>query len=93
MSTISSAASHQANVTGGSLSTLARALNSWWRAYINWRENTASINELRSMSDYEIKDIGLTRYDIARVAMGEGVIDRAFGRFYSNAPCVESTLP
>ena len=42
---------------------LARALN----AVLNAGRRRAVINELSSLSDRELADIGLTRYDISRV--------------------------
>ena len=40
------------------------ALKHWWAAYIAWRIEWTAIDELRSMSDLELKDIGLSRSEI-----------------------------
>ncbi len=47
--------------TPGALATLKR----WWTAYMIRRMEAAAIESLRSMSDRELKDIGLTRAGIA----------------------------
>ena len=39
-------------------------LKRWWSAYMIRRMETAAIDRLRSMSDRELKDIGLTRASI-----------------------------
>jgi uncharacterized protein YjiS (DUF1127 family) len=39
-------------------------LKRWWSAYMIRRMETAAIERLRSMSDRELKDIGLTRAGI-----------------------------
>jgi uncharacterized protein YjiS (DUF1127 family) len=71
MSTISTAATHQGTITSGTIATVVRVLKTTWMACIDWRENIASIAELRAMSDCELKDIGLLRSDIGRRAAEE----------------------
>jgi uncharacterized protein YjiS (DUF1127 family) len=39
-------------------------LKRWWSAYLMWRMETVAIERLRSMSDRDLKDIGLTRASI-----------------------------
>jgi uncharacterized protein YjiS (DUF1127 family) len=39
-------------------------LKRWWSAYMIRRMETAAIDRLRSMSDRDLKDIGLTRAGI-----------------------------
>jgi uncharacterized protein YjiS (DUF1127 family) len=39
-------------------------LKHWWMAYLTGRIEQTAIARLRSMSDYELKDIGLTRSQI-----------------------------
>ena len=51
-------------------------------AYITWRITRAAIAQLCSMSDRELKDIGLTRCDITCAVRGEAARDRAFSRYY-----------
>src|SRR5262249_53577271 len=40
------------------------ALKRWWEAYVAWRTEQAVIARLRSMSDAQLKDIGLARGQI-----------------------------
>jgi len=51
---------------------LIAALGWLWAAYLNWRIEQQTIAHLRSMSDVQLKDIGLVRSQIefsARVGM------------------------
>jgi uncharacterized protein YjiS (DUF1127 family) len=52
---------------------LAANLKRWWAAYITWRRQQAAIDQLRSMSDDHLKDLGITRTDIVPVVKGEAV--------------------
>jgi uncharacterized protein YjiS (DUF1127 family) len=61
---------------GGLLATLQR----WWVAYINWRLEQAAIARLCSMSDRELRDIGVTRCEIPNAVMVRAEFDRAFRR-------------
>lgn len=44
---------------------------SWFRRYMNylstWREHRKVIKQLNAMSDKELSDIGINRYDIDRL--------------------------
>jgi len=83
MSTILSAPVAAQGIAGQSLAGgLAATLQRWWLAYITWRIERAAIAQLWSMSDRELKDIGLTRSDLPRVVRGEATRDRAFSRHY-----------
>ena len=64
------------------ISGLPAVAKRWWVAYITWRIKRAAIAQLCSMSDRELKDIGLTRSDITRAVRGEEARDRAFSRYY-----------
>ena len=44
----------------------------WWVAYITRRIEHEAMTELWSMSDLELKDIGLTRGEIMGAVKGEG---------------------
>jgi uncharacterized protein YjiS (DUF1127 family) len=57
---------------------LVAALKRWWVAYITWRIEQAAIAQLWSMSDRELKDIGLTRSEITSNVRIDAVRDRAF---------------
>ncbi len=83
MSTISStpAAARSIPPSAG-VGRLRVTLTRWWAAYINWRNERAAVAELSSMSDLELKDIGLTRGDIARAVRGEVERGHLFSRFY-----------
>jgi uncharacterized protein YjiS (DUF1127 family) len=69
MSTNSRMATHRGSADG-----ILRALTSTLKrsciAYITWRMENIAIAQLRTMSDRELEDIGLTRSDIARTVMG-----------------------
>jgi uncharacterized protein YjiS (DUF1127 family) len=41
-----------------------------WVAYMAWRVERMAIDQLRAMSDRQLKDIGLTRSEIAAAARG-----------------------
>jgi pimeloyl-ACP methyl ester carboxylesterase/uncharacterized protein YjiS (DUF1127 family) len=71
MSTISPAATRQGSITSGTISTLVRVLKTSWTAFIDWRNNFTALAELGTMSDYELKDIGLLRSDIRRSTVVE----------------------
>ncbi len=43
---------------------LAAALKRWWAAYISWLLERVAINQLSSLSDRQLKDIGLDRSEI-----------------------------
>jgi uncharacterized protein YjiS (DUF1127 family) len=65
MSTSSSAPAAAQGTTGHSWTGgLAAALKRWWMAFITWRLEQAAINQLRSLSDRQLKDIGLDRSEI-----------------------------
>jgi len=61
---------------------LVAALQCWFVAYLTWRKEREAIVQLSSMSDRELKDIGLSRSEIAGAADGEGVRDCAISRYY-----------
>jgi hypothetical protein len=49
---------------------------------MNSRLEPAANIALNAMSDRELKDIGLTRSEIARAVRGEATHDSAFGRYW-----------
>jgi uncharacterized protein YjiS (DUF1127 family) len=70
MSSISnSAVPHQAPV-GHSLRAAGKTARSWWVAYTNWRLEQFAIKRLRSLSDRELKDIGIPRAAIEALVRG-----------------------
>jgi uncharacterized protein YjiS (DUF1127 family) len=46
-------------------------LGKWWVSYITWRVQRLAIRQLASMSDRELRDIGIARSEIA-VAVTHG---------------------
>ena len=65
MSASSSAPAAAQGTTGHSWTgRLAAALKRWWIAFITWRLERAAINQLSSLSDRQLKDIGLDRSEI-----------------------------
>ena len=58
---------------GGLLSAAKRG----WVAYVNWRIERAAMDQLWSMSDRELKDIGLIRSEIAGAAKVERIAGRS----------------
>jgi len=53
------------NLHGGNFfQRLGRALRNCWLAYLDWRLQLLALKQLRSMSDRELKDMGLTRSQI-----------------------------
>ena len=74
MSTMSSATVRCQNLSGAAL-VAAAALKHWWSAYINWRLQRAAVAHLCSLSDRQLKDIGLTRSQI-RSAVSHGLAGR-----------------
>jgi uncharacterized protein YjiS (DUF1127 family) len=70
MSTISNApAAVQGPAGHPRASGLVATVKRWWVAYFTWRIK-AAIAQLCSMSDLELKDMGLTRSDITRAVRG-----------------------
>jgi uncharacterized protein YjiS (DUF1127 family) len=63
MSTISSI-SAQSETDGGLAQLLLRTAKRWWLAYVAWRVEQLTIARLRSMSDRQLKDIGVARFEI-----------------------------
>ena len=70
MSTMSNAIRHSDPLVGTVSRKAAAALRRWWVAYVKWRLNQLAIRQLNSMSDRQLKDMGLSR----------GQIDFAVGR-------------
>jgi uncharacterized protein YjiS (DUF1127 family) len=87
MSTISSAPAAARGTAGHSASQpwssgLSATLKRWWAAYTTRRAEQAAMTLLGSMSDRELKDMGLTRCDITGAVRGGLGRDRGFSRYY-----------
>jgi len=82
MSTMSNSMAPRAEFSAGAFfrgagSTVKR----WWAAYINWRLEQMAINRLRSMSDRELKDIGVYRASIDFAVRGRSERHAVLNRF------------
>jgi uncharacterized protein YjiS (DUF1127 family) len=64
MSMISSAADPYSCTAGVDRGALAAAVKRLCAAFVNWRVERMAIAALRSMSDRELRDIGLTRSEL-----------------------------
>jgi uncharacterized protein YjiS (DUF1127 family) len=64
MSTISNAIQGRRSSANDTFAGIGGSLRRWWTAYMHWRIEQASAARLFSMSDRELKDIGLTRSSI-----------------------------
>jgi uncharacterized protein YjiS (DUF1127 family) len=99
MRTISSAPAALQGITGQSWPRwLVATLKRWWVAYMTWRIEQAAIAQLWSMSNRQLKDIGLTCSEITGAVRGEPARYRAFGRYYcvalrGNAPGWMKLIP
>jgi uncharacterized protein YjiS (DUF1127 family) len=51
-------------------------LQRWWATYTAWRTERRAIAELLSMSDRDLRDIGINRCEILRAARGDTARDR-----------------
>ena len=54
----------------------------WWESYVRRRKERAVASQLCSMSDRELKDIGLTRSQIMGAVTGEVACNRTFRLYY-----------
>src|SRR5262245_4597848 len=75
VSTISNTSAPREAVAGGLLAMAAPAVRRWWHAYIAWRVQGAVIAHLKSMSDRDLKDIGLSRSQIDASVRGRIDLD------------------
>ncbi|MGA7454582.1 MAG: DUF1127 domain-containing protein [Rhodoplanes sp.] len=74
-------------ITGHSWSTwLSTTLKRWWAAYMTWRIEQAAIAQLWSMSDRQLKDIGLVRSEITGAVRGEPARYRALSPSIRTSP-------
>ena len=55
---------------------IGRKIQGWWNDYLSWRIEQAAIARLSSLSDYELKDLGLTRSEISSGVKGRVVQKR-----------------
>ncbi|MGB8529169.1 MAG: DUF1127 domain-containing protein [Rhodoplanes sp.] len=82
MRTISAGPAALQGITGQSWSTrLGITLKRWWAPYMTWRIEQAAIAQLWSMSDRQLKDIGIARSEITGAVRGEPARYRAFSPY------------
>lgn len=85
MNTMSSAPTAPQEMAGQSwvkdlVKDLGTTLNHWCVAYLTWRIERAAITQLGSMSDRQLRDIGISRSEIVSAVKGEVDRVRAFSR-------------
>jgi uncharacterized protein YjiS (DUF1127 family) len=61
---------------------LVAHLRRWLTAYKTWKIEQAAIARLRSMNDRELKDIGITRTDIAGAVRRNAPRYGGYSRYY-----------
>jgi uncharacterized protein YjiS (DUF1127 family) len=66
-SILSASALLQGRVAQSVARSVLRTLKHGWAAYMGWRNERRAITELLSMSDRDLKDIGINRCEILRV--------------------------
>jgi uncharacterized protein YjiS (DUF1127 family) len=76
MSTISSASTAPQEMAAPSwardlIKDLGATLNRWCVAYLTWRVERAAMTQLWSMSDRQLRDIGISRSEIMSAVKGE----------------------
>ena len=88
MSTISSKAARHSKAAYGPLAMARAAVKRWWDAFIAWRVQEAAIAQLTSMSDRDLKDIGLPRSQIEAAVRGncQRRSDREPARHWNREP-------
>jgi uncharacterized protein YjiS (DUF1127 family) len=82
MSTISNATARQSSAGSNIFGMLAAAPKRLLTALVTWRAQQAALAHLKSMSDRELKDIGLSRSQIECAVMGERARARVFSSHY-----------
>jgi uncharacterized protein YjiS (DUF1127 family) len=82
MSTTSTATARQYSASRSIVGRVAAASKRLWVAYITWRIERAAMAHLRSMSDRELEDLGLSRSQIEGAVAGKRASDRASARYY-----------
>jgi uncharacterized protein YjiS (DUF1127 family) len=60
---------------------LKAAVRRWWKAYLTRRNERVAILQLHAMSDRELRDIGIARFQIEGAVRGE-LDQRSFTRHY-----------
>jgi uncharacterized protein YjiS (DUF1127 family) len=82
MTTISNATTSTERAGQSWKARLVANLKRWWTAVMTWRAEQAAIDQLAAMNDRELRDIGLSRTEIASAVRSRAVCDRRFSRYY-----------
>jgi len=61
---------------------LPARLKRLWSIYLNWRLERAAINQLSSLSDRQLKDIGIDRSEIMGAVRRSATRGARFARYY-----------
>lgn len=81
MSTVTSAPAGALGLTDTSWSGRLRAvLSRWWAARLARHRENVAVRELQTMSDHQLKDIGVVRSQIEFAVRGDREHDRALLR-------------
>lgn len=75
MSTASNTIQHGSPLADGFVRGTGRVLRRWRTAYIKWRLQQSAISQLQSMSERELKDVGISRVQIGFAVKGGSARD------------------
>ena len=64
------------------LARVLAALKRWWSTHLIWHFERAAIRQLNSLSDRQLKDIGLDRSEIIGAVKARMERRHRFGRYY-----------
>lgn len=82
MSTQLKTADRSEEVTGNLVAALLAAIKRPLAAYLAWRAEEEAIWRLQSMSDRELRDIGVTRSQIPFAVRGRMPLSRPLGTYF-----------
>ena len=83
MRTVSSAHTAPQGLTGQlGVGGVIAAFGRWLSAYKKWKVEQAAIAQLQSMTDRELKDIGVTRTDIHGAVRRNAARHGVYSRYY-----------
>jgi uncharacterized protein YjiS (DUF1127 family) len=82
VSTISNAMLGRNSINDTFVAAIGRAIKRGFVAYMNWRLQQLAISRLRTMSDRELKDIGVSRSQVEFAVTGKLERHPMFSRYY-----------
>ena len=77
-----STATHTGQSAAGSATGLANAARRVWKAYKTWNERRKATAIMQNMSDHELKDIGVERWQISQAVRGGRSAVRETGTYW-----------